>query len=85
MSSWEGPWGCLPGGMSSKVCVPRGCVYLRVSAWGGVPAQGAGAHVRPPVGRILDTRLSKHYLSATTVADGNNVLIWRCDVFVKAT
>ena len=26
----------------------------------------------PPLDRILDTRLWKHYLSATTVADGNN-------------
>ena len=31
-------------------------------------------HACPPVDRILDTRLWKHYLPATTVADGNNRL-----------
>ena len=29
-------------------------------------------HAHPPVDRILDTCLWKHYLSATIVADGNN-------------
>ena len=28
-------------------------------------------HTRPPPDRILDTRLWKHYLSASTIADGN--------------
>ena len=40
---------------------------------GCLPREGVsrGVH-RPPVDRILDARLWKHYLSATTVADGNN-------------
>ena len=33
-------------------------------------------HAHPLVDRILDTRLWKHYLSATTVADGNNQHIY---------
>ena len=43
-----------------------------VSAW-GVSASGGvcpGA-CTPPLDRILDTRLWKHYLSATSFADGN--------------
>ena len=43
--------------------LPRGCLPRGVSACKGV-------YTTPPVDRILATLL-KHYLSATTVADGN--------------
>ena len=46
-------------------CLPG--VSAQVHRAGGVSAQ-----VHPPVDRILDTRLWKHYLSATSFADGNN-------------
>ena len=40
----------------------------------GVSARGGACPGRcHPVDRILDTRLRKHYLSATTVADGKNI------------
>ena len=52
------PGGCLPGG-----CLPRwGCLPRGVSAYQGICPGGD---------RILDTRLLKHYLSATTVAGGS--------------
>ena len=39
---------------------------------GGMCARGGACIAQcPSVNRILDTRLSKHYLPATTVADGN--------------
>ena len=39
---------------------------------GGVSAcQGGVSGRHPPVDRILETRLRKHYLSATSFADGN--------------
>ena len=47
------------------------------------PAMHAPHHAHPlpctppPVDRIFDTRLWKHYLSATTVADDNNTFIWK--------
>ena len=72
---WCLPRGVCPGG----VCPVRGCLPSEgVSAqWGGVcPVRGVcpeGLH--PPMDRILDTRLWKHYLSATTVADGKNQVI----------
>ena len=59
-------------------------VHAGIPAWGvsipvhaGIPAQGvsapvhAGIHIPSAMDRILDRRLWKHYLSATTVADGN--------------
>ena len=50
---------CLGG-----VCLPGGCLPRGVSA--------KGVYTSPPtVDRILDTRLSKHYLSATSFADSN--------------
>ena len=67
--SARGVW-CLPGGCGvcpGVWCPPR---------WGVCPGRRCGVclggvlHLRP-MDRILDTRLWKHYLSATTVADGN--------------
>ena len=73
--------GCLPGGCLPRGCLPRGSVSARgVSSQGGclpkgrclsrggVSAQG-DVHL-PLVDRSLDTRLWKHYLSATSFADG---------------
>ena len=37
----------------------------------------------PPVDRILDTRLGKYYLSATSFADGKNVVLFLVDVLGK--
>ena len=54
-------WGCLSGG----VC--PGSVCLSEGAEGGSACQMG---VTPPLDRILDTRLWKHYLSATSFADG---------------
>ena len=74
------PGGCLPGGVcpggmcvsAKEGCLPRGCVCLggclSVCPW-------EGAHL-PPVDRILETHLWKHYLSATSFADGNEPLGW---------
>ena len=45
-------------------CIPVGCV-------------SSAAVAVSLVDRILDTRLWKHYLSATTVADGKNAIPWR--------
>ena len=60
---------CLPGG-----CLPGGACLGDV-CW-GVSAQvgclPGGVHL-PSVDRILDTCLWKHYLSATTVADGKKL------------
>ena len=55
--------GWLPGGGCLGGCLPKGSVCL-----GGVCL---GVCI-PPVDRILDTPLWKHYLSATIVAGGNN-------------
>ena len=63
--------------------LPRGIVCPGVSAqgvggWclpggeGGCWCIPACTEADPPVDRILDTRLWKHYLSATSFADGNN-------------
>ena len=45
------------------------------------PALHSPHQASPPVDRILDRRLWKHYLSGTTVADGNNLTrqteLWR--------
>ena len=54
--------GCLPRRVSAchgDVCLPVGCLPAR------------GMFGRPPLDRILDTRLWKHYLSSTSFADGN--------------
>ena len=71
---WGGvcPGGCMPGG----VClggVSAGGVY-----WGDVCPEGCqprsgGVHL-PPINRILDTHLRKHYLSATSFADGKSYI-----------
>ena len=51
---------CLPSGVSAQ-------------GWGGeCVSQHAMGQTPHLVDRILDTRLWKHYLSATTVADGKN-------------
>ena len=67
-AQWEGV--CLLG-----VCLPA------VGIWSGgcLPAQGGvcacqGVYTSSPVDRIRDTRLWKHYLSATSFADGNQII-----------
>ena len=56
-------WGC--------VCLGEGCLPRVVC----IPAcKGTDT---PPLGRILDTRLWKHYLSATTVVDGSKSVAWQ--------
>ena len=71
--------GVCPEGCLSRGCLPGGCVWSGgVSARrGGVwRTRGNGCLPRgctpPPVDRILDTHLWKHYLSATLFADGND-------------
>ena len=59
-------WGCLPVG-----CLPRGVSAQGVSDWGGV--YPSACWDTPPMDKILDTRLWKHYLSATSFADSNYV------------
>ena len=66
-----GEWGCLDRGMSGQ-----GVSVQRVSAKRGVSQHALGQ--RPPVDRILDTHLWKHYLSATTLLMVTNYL----DLFV---
>ena len=64
------PEGCLPRGGVCLVC-PGWCLargVCLVCRGGGLPSL-SGRH--PLVDRILDTLLSKHYLSITTFADGN--------------
>ena len=72
-------------GVSARGCLPKGDVCI---CPGGVSAQGVclprgvsvclsmGGVNLPPVGRILETHLWKHYLSATSFADGNEPLGW---------
>ena len=71
---WTGGYlpreGVCPGVSAQGSCLPRG-----VSAQGCLPRRG-GCLPRcmlgyTPTDRILDTRLQKHYLSATSFADGN--------------
>ena len=57
--------GCLPRGVCLVGCLARGCLP------GGCLAD-APQPPPIPVDRILDTRLWKHYLSATSFADGKN-------------
>ena len=54
--------GCLPGVVSAWESLPRGRLPR------------GGVHLPPPlpVDRMLDTRLWKHYLSATSFADDKN-------------
>ena len=63
--------GCLPGGLSAQRLSAKGVVCLE----GGLPVCLGirGGCTPPPVDRILDTRLRKHYLSAALFADGNYV------------
>ena len=70
---------CLPGGCLSKggvcsggVCpgyLPRGNICL-----GGLPKRVV--HF-PPVDRILDTHLWKHYLFATSFVDGKKITFYK--------
>ena len=56
---------------ANKECIPVVCVsFAEVAVSGEVSAQGGGVHP-PPLDRIIDTRLCKHYITAITVADGN--------------
>ena len=65
---------CMPGEAHScpeAVCMPRGWgVHTRWRACWGV---GAVWDTHPPMDRILDTRLWKHYLPTTAVAGGNKL------------
>ena len=76
MSAWEvSAGGCLPRGEGGVYPGVRG-----VSVWGGCLPGGVcipactEADNPSPVDRILDTRLWKYYLSATSFADGKNYL-----------
>ena len=61
------PRRCLPGGVSARGCLPRGvCVYASMH-WGRPPPRGQNSW-------ILDTRLWKHYLSATSFVDSKHDL-----------
>ena len=68
---------CIPACTGQGVVCPGGCLNRRVSAR-GVSAEGMClpqcmlGYTHPLVDRILDTCLWKHYLSATSFADGNN-------------
>ena len=55
----------------TQECIPVGCIPSAAVAicWGG---GGGGGWWCLPAGRFLDTRLWKHYLSATSFADGND-------------
>ena len=50
---------------NQQECIPVGCIPSTAVAFS---SGGGGGGV--PVDRIFDTRLWKHYLSVTTVADG---------------
>ena len=67
----------MPKGMYAQgdVC-PRGCMPRGMYAQGvcvRVQGRGLPRGEYTPMDRILDTRLWKHYLSTTTVADGNEI------------
>ena len=67
-----------PWGVSAQEGV---CLGMGVSAWGGcLPRDGEcllpTGCTPPPMDRILDTRLCKHYLSATSFADGKYQLYY---------
>ena len=86
------PGGSLPRGLSAqgvclpRGCLPRGCLPKGVSAWRGcLPGGGVcpGGCTHPPVDRILDKHLWKHYLSATSFANSNySSLINEFPIFV---
>ena len=77
VGSWPGGWGCLARGGGS---VWPGGVWPGVSAQGGVCLAGGwlvlsgGVHLLPLL--WTDRRLWKHNLSATTVADGKDTVIY---------
>ena len=60
---------CIPVG-----CVPSAAVAAAVPGWCVCVPACKGVDTPPSVDKILDTRLWKHYLSATTVVDGNDLL-----------
>ena len=66
--------GCLGGCLPKKgICLGGGvCLEGVVSVRGGVCLGGGvcPGGCTPPMDRFLDTRLGKHFLSATTVAGG---------------
>ena len=64
------PGGCLLAGICPGGCLP-GMSAHGVSTQGVYPSMHLGRHP-PPVDRILDTCLWKHYLSATSFADGKD-------------
>ena len=72
----NGPWSSVSyqcGHFSIEECIPVGCVPP--AHWPHLVVPGArqgmlGYTPSPSVDRILDTRLWKHYLPATTVAGG---------------
>ena len=66
------PGGRVGGGVCPRVCLGV-CVYVFVCVCVCTP---------PPVDRIIDTRLWKHYLSATSFADGNNCQLRLENIFM---
>ena len=66
------PGGCLPMGVSASVYTDAG-IHTPLpgrhspGVWPGGMCIPACTEAHPPVDRILDTRLWKHYLSATTL------------------
>ena len=74
ISKWPSWWGvCNEGVCPEGVSAQQGVLARRSVCQGGCLPRGCppgGVHL-PPVDRILDTRWWKHYLSATSFADGN--------------
>ena len=65
----SGPGGACTDGVSSRgsICLGGEGVSARVSAWRGCSLPQCKLGYTPPVDRILDARLWKHYLSATSL------------------
>ena len=64
---WAG--GCVCWGVSAQGGVCQGGVCQMVSAWGCLPQCMLG-YTPLPVNRMTDRQVYKHYLSATSFADG---------------
>ena len=70
LSTWGVPAGGVPAQGSTSMYLGGGCTCLEVclpSACWDIPPPP------PPLNRILDTCLCKHYLSATSFVDGKNI------------
>ena len=73
--------GCLPGeGVYPGVCVcPGGVSAQGVSAWGGCLPRGVclpGGCIPACTEADTPSPVKKHYLSATSFADGNDESLW---------